>query len=139
MLVDWHVVYHGSVYVKNDGFGAIGEDITHNVKINYTSIEIPVGLRRYIFLNKTSKIFINAAYVLGLAGKSNFDFTNSSDNNIKMVSGARNNLALGVGYNFKNKFSVEIRTNTGRQILSDYISWSAKYSSTGIVLGYKIL
>jgi hypothetical protein len=121
-------------FVKNDGFGDRGKDITYHLKVDYSSIEVPLGIRHYIFLNKTSKIFIDAAYVLGVAGKATFEYSD----NTKLESVSRNNLAIGFGYNFKNKYSAELRVNAPRQILSDYIGWSAKYSTIGIIFGYTI-
>lgn len=122
-------------YVNNDGFGVIGAEITNNVKVDYSSIEIPIGIRHYFFLNNTSKIFVNAAYVIDVAGKSHFDFYN----NKKLDSSAGKNFALGMGYSYKNKYSAELRLNTARNILSDYISWSADYTTFGIIFGYTIL
>ena len=31
-------------------------------KLNYTSVEIPIGIRHYFYLSEKSKIFINASY-----------------------------------------------------------------------------
>lgn len=129
-------------YVKNDGFGAIGNDVTHTIKVNYSSIEIPVGIRHYFFINKNSKIFVNAAVVFDLAaGNSDIQlsYTNSSNQTSYRTLDVytRNNMSFGVGYNF-NRFSIELRLNTARQII-DYNQWSAKYNTTGIILGYKIL
>jgi len=123
-------------YVNNDGFGSQGVEITNNVVVDHSSIEIPIGIRRYIFLNKTSKIFINAAFVKNLIGKSKFDFNNGDH---ILESSAKSNYAFGVGYNFKKKFSVELRLNTAKNLLSDYFYWEANYSSIGVIFGYRIL
>lgn len=123
-------------YVNNDGFGSQGVDVTNNVVVDHSSLEIPIGIRRYIFLNKTSKIFINAAFVKNLVGKSKFDFNNGDQ---ILESSARSNYAFGVGYNFKNKFSIELRLNTSKNLLSDYFFWEANYSSIGVIFGYRIL
>lgn len=122
-------------YVNNDGFGVLGQDLTHKVQVDYNSIEIPIGLRHNIFLNKNSKLFVNAMYVFDFSWDSSIEF----NDNKKMEIYTRNNIALGLGYNFKSKYSIELRVNTAREILGDFISWSAKYNTTGIVLGYKIL
>lgn len=121
-------------FVKNDGFGTRGKDVTYHLKADYSSIEFPIGIRHYIYLNKTSKIFINAAYVFGVTGKTTLEYSD----NTKLESGSRNNFAIGFGYDFKKRYSAELRFNAPRQILSDYISWSAKYSTIGISFGYKI-
>jgi hypothetical protein len=38
--------------------------------VDYSSIEVPVSLRHYFFLNNSSKIFINASYIFDLSSKS---------------------------------------------------------------------
>jgi hypothetical protein len=124
-----------NTFVKNNGFGAIGKDITYHLKANYNSIEVPIGIRHYLFLNETSKIFINIAYVFGVLGKTTLEYSD----NTSVESLSRNNLAVGFGYNLKKRYSAEVRFNAPRQILSDYISWSAKYSTIGILFGYRIL
>ena len=124
-------------YVKNDGFGVISSDITNHVKANYSGLDFPFGLRHHFFLNSNSKIFVNAGYSFNLVSKSKFVFEN--ENNVKELnSSSRNNFLIGLGYTFKNKYSAEIRFNSGRELLSDYISWSSNYSSIGILLGCKI-
>jgi len=116
----------------NNGWGGTHKDAS--VKVEYSSLEIPVGVRRYFFLNQNSKIFINGAYVLNFFGDTNINFDNG---NTVLKSSSRHNFALGIGYKFKDRFSVELRTNTSSQILGDYMTWSAKYSATGLVLGYR--
>lgn len=124
-------------YVKNDGFGVTGKDITNTANISYSSLEIPIGVRNYIFLNTSSKLFINIGYSFNFISKSNFNFNFNDDAKV-LKSSSRNNVIIGLGYNYKNKYSIETRINTAREILSDYVSWSGKYSSFGILLGYKI-
>ncbi len=122
-------------YINNDGFGNQGVDITHNVVVDHSSLEIPIGIRYYVFLNKTAKIFINAAFVKNIIGKSKFNF---DDGDQILESSARSNYLFGVGYNFKKKFSAELRFNTAKNLLSDYFYWEANYSSFGIIFGYRI-
>lgn len=116
----------------NNGWGGTHKDIS--VEVEYSSFEIPVGVRRYFFLNQNSKIFINGAYVLNFFGETKMKFNNGS---LILESTSRHNFAFGVGYKYNDRFSLEVRTNTGAEILSDYMMWSSKYTATGIVLGYK--
>lgn len=120
---------------KYSVYYAFGSYNNATAEVEYSSIEIPVGVRHYFFLNQNSKIFVNGALVFNYIGnnaKINFD-----KGTLVLQSGSRNNFAFGVGYKFRNKFSIELRTNTPREIMGDYMRWSSKYNSTGLVLGYR--
>jgi len=120
----------------NEGGLYYPDYIDHHVVVNHTSLEIPFGLRYYLFLNKNSKIYFNGAYTFNfIGGTSSFNF---NDGEKLLNSGSRNNFLFGIGYNYKSKYSAELRTNFDRQLLSNYTTWSAKYSSIGIILGYRI-
>jgi hypothetical protein len=105
--------------------------------VEYKSIELPIGLRHYMFLNDKSKLFINLVYSL--------DF-NNSDKKIEYESASivdldiktRNNLGFGFGYNFDNKYSIEFRSNSKREILGGYALFNGNYTSSSIILGVNI-
>jgi hypothetical protein len=109
-----------------------GTNVNHHLTVDYSSIEVPAGIRHYLFLNKSSKIFIDAAYVFDVAGKTHINY----DDNTKLDSDSRNNIAFGLGFDYKNRLSVAFSTGPSRQILGSYVAWSAKYSTTGIKLAY---
>lgn len=122
-------------YVKNDGFGSQGVDVTYNVIVDYSSVEIPIGIRRYFFLKNTGKIFVNAAYINNSIGNSKININNGKKT---LESGSSSNFAIGMGGNFKNKYSLELRFNSSKNLLRDYYQWKANYSSLGLILGYKL-
>ncbi|WP_298474749.1 tRNA modification GTPase [uncultured Maribacter sp.] len=104
-------------------------------KIDYKSIELPVGIRHYMFLNKNSKIFINACYV--------FDFSNSNSlihlnplTNFEIESSS--NFAFGLGYKYKNKYSLEFRYFTDRELLQGFVYRSAVHKNISVIFGYTI-
>ncbi|WP_281323173.1 tRNA modification GTPase [Flavobacterium aestivum] len=111
------------------------KDVIYHAKIEYSSVEIPVGVRHYMFLNKTSKLFINLAYVFDVNGKA----TISYDQTEYYHSRTGPNFAFGFGYNYKNTVSLEMRMNTAKDLLADYPNSDANYKSFSIILGYKIL
>jgi hypothetical protein len=105
--------------------------------INYQSIELPVGVRHYFFLNNKSKIFTNISYI--------FDFTNNSSIEFRGIDGSlinslivkpRRNFGLGFGYKYEDRCSLEIRYLTSREILSDYLYFKSKYKTLSIIFGY---
>lgn len=105
---------------------------------DYKSIEIPIGIRHYIFLNEESKIFLNAAYVLDFSLNSSIQFSTSDgrklfENSFEISSA--DNLALGIGYKKHDKYSLELRYNTIRDILSHYATHS-DYNTLSLIFGY---
>ena len=112
----------------------LASDPTTNVSIEYNSIELPIGLRHYFFLNKKSKIFVNFAFVADFSKKTKIDFETNSLEDLDIESG--NDFIFGIGYKHK-KISVEFRQNTGRKVLP-YLDWDSKFSNSSIILGYTI-
>jgi hypothetical protein len=101
---------------------------------DYKSIELPVGIRHFLFLADKSKIFINGSYVIDIYMNSKIDFGNSANLEIKSTG----NAALGLGYNYKTKYSLEIKYQTSRDLVKDYHDWKSYYKSYSIVFGYNI-
>lgn len=105
-------------------------------RIDYKSIELPVGVRYYFYLNDKSKLFTNISYVFDFSNNSSIKFLRNDDSMLdELEIKSRRNLALGIGYKYKNRYSMEIRYNTNREILSDYVYWSSNYSSLNIIFG----
>lgn len=116
--------------------------INYNATIDYSSVELPIGIRRYFFLSPSSKIYANAALVIDvmLSSDQTVEFTNTNNlpNATKSLPlSSRNSMLIGLGYSYK-RFSGEIRYYTQKE-LSNILSWNAKYSSFGLTVGYKIL
>ncbi|WP_430814042.1 outer membrane beta-barrel protein [Carboxylicivirga sp. RSCT41] len=109
-------------------------------KINYNSIELPIGLRHYFFLNDKSKLFVNASfYAYDIQINSSISLLRSDDYPTKEVEiESSRNFALGAGYKLKDKYSLEIRYNSNRDILSKYNYWSSNYSSLYVILGLSL-
>lgn len=115
-------------------------ETSYNAKIDYSSVQLPVGIRHYMFLNQNSKIFINALYSFEISGNSKISYTNMTPGSIAkgdFESHSDTNFAFGLGYNFKSKFSVEARFNTKKELM-DYQTYSAKYNAVDFIVGYTI-
>ncbi|MEO8534184.1 MAG: hypothetical protein ABI441_10550 [Flavobacterium sp.] len=114
--------------------GFIGNtEIQQHIKVSYNSVQLPIGIRHYMFLNEKSKLFINAAYTLDITSKTDITYTNRGT----FKGDLAKNLAFGLGYNFNNKFSAEMRLNTKKELVN-YVYHSAKYSSIDFIFGYTL-
>lgn len=101
--------------------------------IDYKSIEIPLGVRHYFFLNNQSKIFVNAAYVFDFNLNSTFTQTNQ---NFRIKPAG--NFAFGAGYKYNDKFSAEFRIGTAKNIFQQHNDIKSDYQTTSIILGYTL-
>ena len=107
--------------------------------LDYTSIEVPLGLRHYIFINTNFKIFVNISYIFAFNTKSYIELKGVDNSPFKTLEiKSRNNLGVGLGFKFKDKYSLEIRYHTSRNILGDYLYWQSNYNTFAIMTGYSI-
>lgn len=108
--------------------------------IDYKVIELPLGFRHYMYLNNESKLFVNVALVISFDLSDNIDYGDESlgaGNDPEINSGS--SLLIGFGYEFNNRFSLEGRVYSNKDILSNYASYNGDLSSYGFVLGYRFL
>lgn len=109
---------------------------TASVQIKYNSVEFPLGLRYYFFLNKDLSIFLNALYVTGfnldLNSKILYDYPYASPLEIE----SKYCIGLGGGIAYK-KLSAEFRYYTEREMLNDF-HWVSKCNGLSVILGFKI-
>jgi hypothetical protein len=130
--------YYKTEKITDDNFYSSGAFI--KTYVDYKSIELPIGIRHYMYLNDKSKLFINAQLILDYSMNSTIKFMwndNHEYRNLKIES--YENYAFGVGYNYNNKYAVEARLLTDRNLFSKYYdSWTSKYSNFSLIFSYNI-
>jgi len=104
-----------------------------SVAIDYQAIEMAMGARHYMYLNDTSKIFINAGFVLAFSDNSKINYGNGSYLDLERSS----NAAFGIGYNYNDTYSLEFNYHLNRGMLNFQQS-EAIYQSFSIILGYTL-
>jgi hypothetical protein len=115
---------------------------TKEWSVDYKHIEIPVGVRHYIFLGDKSKIFLNAGYSIAIvlgkgSSRMHYEGPHSSRYTLNGEAGRGSNFMAGGGFSY-DRFSAELRYNAKREIVPNSVSWYSEYSSIGLILGYKI-
>ena len=115
------------------------QNLNQTLSVNYNYIDVPFGLRHYMYLNDKNKLFISAGLSFTLdMSNSSFDYEgNLGVPDSKINSSA--NLVFGFGYNFNQKVSIEARVNTARNITRDEAFLNSDFSSSGIVFAYYFL
>lgn len=104
------------------------------VIIKYNSIEIPLGVRHYFYLNEQSKLFVDVAFVADFAFNSTIDLAYYPDLEI----GSNGNGAIGVGFKYNNKYSIQARYQTPRELLGKYPNYTSNYKTVSLIFGYTI-
>lgn len=109
-------------------------------EVDYNSIEIPIGVRHYFFLNSNSKLFLNFAYVVEVALDSTIEFKRGDGSVIgDLEMKSSNNIALGAGYKINDKYSVELRYLTSKNNLGYHNTYDSDYRSVSLIFGYSFL
>ena len=108
--------------------------IIGNANVNYSAIQIPLGVRHYFYLNENSKFFINAGYTVEILLNDKIVGDYNFNGGKKLEAG--NGFSIGAGYQYTN-YSIELRYNL-KQSLSTWLD-GIDHNMTSILLGYKIL
>lgn len=111
-------------------FKSTGDNPIGFKEIRFQSIEFPIGLRHYFFLNPKLSLFINGMFIpfLSLDFQSKMGYYDIR---------SRNSFAYGGGISTK-KLSAEVRFYTTRDMFDDYISLRNNYHRSSVIFGYKI-
>jgi len=112
-----------------------------NWKIDYKGIDIPLGVRHYMFLNDKSKLFIDAAYVVTMAvGESQLSYRYNTANALtsEMKISKSANFCVSAGFCYE-RYSASVRYGSTRQLLGNYLVMGADYATVGIILSYSLL
>jgi len=103
------------------------------VPITYKSIELPLGLRHYFYLNKDLRLFINGAFVVDLPLEHTAEFSNFTlDTKRPKV-----NFAFGLGLNYK-RLTLEGRYYTIRTGLDSTGSYHFDFTKASVIFGYRL-
>jgi hypothetical protein len=108
-------------------------------EVDYKSIELPLGARHYFFLNNNSKLFLNASFVWDFPLQSTIIYNREDGSTARPLEiNGTYNVALGLGFKYAEKYSLELRYFTDRNILANYNNWFAEYQSVSVILGYTL-
>jgi hypothetical protein len=104
------------------------------IKADYKSIQFPIGITYFFFLNDKSKLFLNTSLIYDIPFDSKIDLE-SSRNPLKISSTFTPTFSLG--YKYLKKYSLEARYEFGRRPLN-YIFWGSEYKTFAVIFGYDL-
>jgi hypothetical protein len=106
------------------------------VVIDYESIELPVGIRHYFFLNQYSKLYLDFGFIIDYPVNSGIYDTEKTIYDIEIQSGV--NMYAGAGYQFKSRYCFELRHGANRELTKHNLSIGSMYKTFSVVFGYRI-
>ena len=130
-IVEPNYVTYKATYQK---YSSISEITTTNT-LDYSSIDVPVGIRHYMFINDNSKVFINAQYIQIFSLDSKIEVDRNGQNVGTLEIGNGSNFTFGAGYKFKDRYSIEARYTSD---LKSKGAYKNDYNMISFILGYKI-
>ncbi|AWA30148.1 hypothetical protein HYN48_08675 [Flavobacterium magnum] len=99
--------------------------------VDYKAVNIPIGVRHYMFLKNPSRLFLTGGYALGFSFSSALQYRG-----FKFDVSKGGNLFFGAGYNY-GKYAIEVRYNTMQSMIV-YSFWDAGYGAVQLVASYKL-
>lgn len=119
------------ILVYNSGFSET--NFIADIKL----IEIPLGVRHYFFLNNNAKLFLNTSYVFSFNLNSLIYDENDRFSDEFEVS-PEPNLSFGLGYNYKNTYTLEIRLGLKKEVLNSFSGWYSNLNTVSFIIGYNL-
>lgn len=106
----WAIIFEPTFqYYKADSdVNLFNSTYISHFEVDYSSLEIPIGIRYYFLLNEKVKIFINLVSVVDISLKSNLSSERADYTDLK-AGLVNRNFAGGFGVNLNKKYSFEVR------------------------------
>lgn len=96
--------------------------------LDFSYVELPIGIRHYAFLNDSSKLFFNASGIYNISTSDLYDISRET----------QLSYGFGVGYKYLDRYSVELRYHTYREIAANNANRGANYGAFSVILGYTL-
>ena len=110
--------------------------------LTLSSVEFPIGLRYYVYINDNTRFYFNGFYIPGLALNMNSKVTIVSNtlgvDPKSYNAGSIGNIAFGGGLDYK-KFSLEARFYTNKDLFKESAFESSENSRFSVILGYRFM
>ncbi|CAL2074551.1 hypothetical protein [Tenacibaculum sp. 190524A05c] len=106
--------------------------------LDYSSIEIPFGVRYYSFLNDKNKLFFNGGFIIDWVLNDKLSFANNPSSTVTLNT--TTNYFIGLGYDFNNLFSLEFRYNSPKDITKfTGLDLTTEFNNYSFKFGYNFL
>lgn len=115
-------------------------DVAVQSNVQYVTMELPLGVRRYFYWNPERALFVNLSLSMRFNLDSKIEFTADQalgrPEDIE-ISATQGYFSAGLGVKLNRRLAVEGRFNSGFDILGDNPQWNAQFGPGGsLILGF---
>jgi len=115
-------------------FNSEVESPDYDVYVDYKSVELPIGIRHYFYLNPNSKISVDGSIIFDYPQNSKLRANYAEEFEINSAL----NMTFGIGYKLKDIYSLELRYQTPREVMNGFVFWNSEYKSLSLIFGVSI-
>ncbi|MGB3464816.1 MAG: hypothetical protein WBA74_06090 [Cyclobacteriaceae bacterium] len=131
IIEPFYTRYNDYAFVENSPSSFIDE-----AEVIFEMLGVSVGVRYYIPISASSRFFVNANIESGKV----FDSRIEQEAGLEPLDIASPfNGSISFGYSFKNRLFVEYRLQVDNNLLPYYPDYIAKYQSSSLSLGFRVL
>ncbi len=112
-----------------------GQPDTDQADVSFHRLNIPIGVRHTISLPGNNAVFINGAFAFDIALDGTIAFESFEDLELDPVNGF---VALGAGYQYRQRYLLEFRYSLKGNLLNDQSSWDSDFDTLELIFGYKV-
>ena len=140
----WSLIFEPAYQTSKGKGGTLHIGVVTKVPhIDYKEVQIPIGLRYYMFVNDDARFFMNAILISHFPTKNAkvfFQNTQSYYASSPLHFDIKpRGLAVGFGYRSKGRVSFETRYEINRDLVKEYTSWKSNYNVVSFILGFRVL
>jgi hypothetical protein len=115
-------------------YKSAGKERDFSATIDYTSLEVPVGIRYHTYPGRKAELFFSAYYFVNHPLRLEIDY----NINIEMIMKSNNNLGLGMGFRYNKRISAECRVMWARHMPGKADSWYSEFRDFSFLIGYTL-
>lgn len=144
----WSLIFEPNYTIytsKNTKIPSKNINYNHYINFNkYAFIDIPVGVRHYMYISEKSRFFVSTQINLIRIKSTNTKTIDIKDGDYSILTASFTNskplssLMFGTGFNYNNKYTLELRYNTSSEMLKNEDKRSASLQYFSVILGYNI-
>jgi len=121
-------------------YNATAELEIFEAQVDYSTLQLPLGIRHYFFLSESSSLFVNLAFIYRFNLDTDLVY-------IRDITGARlvesepnpgPNLVFGAGYRYNDKISIEARYQLGQSLFDTDQEYDFTHSVASLIVGYRL-
>ena len=134
----WSIYFEPTYKTKYETYKTViagqgGFAYPQNWFVSYKSLDIALGFRHYMYISKSSKLFLNSSYVFN--PKLSSKLINNT-NQEEFIINSSTSYNLGLGFNYNKKYSFEFRYSNN--LKNEYSDFYTKFKTLSMVLGYTV-